>query len=193
MTRPSAQSCARRSWTWSASITREAFAAREFVPGPVAGAGRRPRLRRRGDALAGRFRARLLADDRPLRRPVRARVRPLVRRARLRCWSTPARRPTCWRCRALTSPKLGDRRLRPGDEVITVAAGFPDHGQSDRPERPGAGVRRRRRFRPTTSTSTQLEAALSAAHAGRHARAHAGQSVRPRRGDGVRAASTTSG
>ena len=26
---------------------------------------------------------------------------------------------------ALTSSKLGDRRLRPGDEVITVAAGFP--------------------------------------------------------------------
>lgn len=26
---------------------------------------------------------------------------------------------------ALTSPKLGERRLRPGDEVITVAAGFP--------------------------------------------------------------------
>ena len=26
---------------------------------------------------------------------------------------------------ALTSPKLGDRRLRPGDEVITVAGGFP--------------------------------------------------------------------
>jgi len=26
---------------------------------------------------------------------------------------------------ALTSPKLGDRRLQPGDEVITVAAGFP--------------------------------------------------------------------
>ena len=26
---------------------------------------------------------------------------------------------------ALTSPKLGDRRLAPGDEVITVAAGFP--------------------------------------------------------------------
>jgi len=25
---------------------------------------------------------------------------------------------------ALTSPKLGDRRLAPGDEVITVAAGF---------------------------------------------------------------------
>jgi CDP-6-deoxy-D-xylo-4-hexulose-3-dehydrase len=26
---------------------------------------------------------------------------------------------------ALTSPKLGDRQLRPGDEVITAAAGFP--------------------------------------------------------------------
>jgi CDP-6-deoxy-D-xylo-4-hexulose-3-dehydrase len=26
---------------------------------------------------------------------------------------------------ALTSPKLGDRRISPGDEVITVAAGFP--------------------------------------------------------------------
>ncbi|HRJ73238.1 MAG TPA: DegT/DnrJ/EryC1/StrS family aminotransferase, partial [Terrimicrobiaceae bacterium] len=26
---------------------------------------------------------------------------------------------------ALTSPKLGDRRIRPGDEVITAAAGFP--------------------------------------------------------------------
>jgi CDP-6-deoxy-D-xylo-4-hexulose-3-dehydrase len=26
---------------------------------------------------------------------------------------------------ALTSPKLGDRRLKPGDEVITVATGFP--------------------------------------------------------------------
>jgi dTDP-4-amino-4,6-dideoxygalactose transaminase len=26
---------------------------------------------------------------------------------------------------ALTSPKLGDRRLRPGDEVVTVASGFP--------------------------------------------------------------------
>jgi CDP-6-deoxy-D-xylo-4-hexulose-3-dehydrase len=26
---------------------------------------------------------------------------------------------------ALTSPKLGQRRIRPGDEVITVAAGFP--------------------------------------------------------------------
>ena len=41
------------------------------------------------------------------------------------CWSTRAHRPTSWLCTALTSPKLGDERLRPGDEVITVAAGFP--------------------------------------------------------------------
>ena len=26
---------------------------------------------------------------------------------------------------ALTSPSLGDRRLKPGDEVITAACGFP--------------------------------------------------------------------
>ena len=26
---------------------------------------------------------------------------------------------------ALTSPKLGDRAIKPGDEIITVAAGFP--------------------------------------------------------------------
>ena len=32
---------------------------------------------------------------------------------------------------ALTSPKLGDRALRPGDEVITVAAGFPTTGYQD--------------------------------------------------------------
>ena len=30
---------------------------------------------------------------------------------------------------ALTSPKLGKRRLMPGDEVITVACGFPSRSQ----------------------------------------------------------------
>ena len=43
----------------------------------------------------------------------------------------------------LTSPKLGERRLKPGDEVITVAAGFPTHRRAHRPERAGAGLRRR--------------------------------------------------
>ena len=62
---------------------------------------------------------------------------------------------------ALTSPKLGDRRLRPGDEVITVAAGFPTTVNPDHPERPGAGVRRRhaahlqRRRRPSSKPRSQ--------------------------------------
>ena len=39
---------------------------------------------------------------------------------------------------ALTSPKLGTRRLVPGDEVITVAAGFPTTVNPDHPVRAGA-------------------------------------------------------
>src|ERR1700744_2223319 len=31
---------------------------------------------------------------------------------------------------ALTSPKLGARQLKPGDEVLTVAAGFPTTGKA---------------------------------------------------------------
>ena len=56
---------------------------------------------------------------------VRARVRARGRRAPRAARATPARRRTCSRVSALTSPKLGERRLQPGDEVITVAAGFP--------------------------------------------------------------------
>jgi len=41
---------------------------------------------------------------------------------------------------ALTSPKLKDRRVKPGDEVITVAA-VSHHGQSDHPTSSGARVR----------------------------------------------------
>ena len=52
-------------------------------------------------------------------------VRALLRRARALRWSTPALPPTCCAFSALTSPRLGDRQLKPGDEVITVAAGFP--------------------------------------------------------------------
>jgi len=45
----------------------------------------------------------------------------------------------------LTSTKLGPKRLERGDEVITLRDRFPDHGQPDHPERPGTGLRRRRR------------------------------------------------
>jgi CDP-6-deoxy-D-xylo-4-hexulose-3-dehydrase len=39
---------------------------------------------------------------------------------------------------ALTSPLAGERRLAPGDEVIGVAAGFPDHDRAHAPVRRGA-------------------------------------------------------
>ena len=39
--------------------------------------------------------------------------------------ATAARRRTCSPSARLTSERLGKRRLQPGDEVITVAAGFP--------------------------------------------------------------------
>ena len=42
-----------------------------------------------------------------------------------RCSSTPDRRPTSSPSRRSRRRRLGDRRLRPGDEVLTVAAGFP--------------------------------------------------------------------
>ena len=113
---------------------------------------------------------------------VRARVRAGRSACATRCSSTPARRPTCSRSRALTSPKLGERRLQPGDEVITVAAGFPttvnpivQNGLVPVFVDVDAAA-------PTTSTSSQLEAAARPAHPGDHARAHAGQPVRPRRG-----------
>ena len=82
---------------------------------------------------------------------------------------------------ALCSPMLRDKALKPGDEVITCATGFPTTVNPIAPERPGAGVRRRRPRRPTTSTLGPLEAAISAAHPRDHARPHARQPVRPGR------------
>ena len=79
---------------------------------------------------------------------------------------------------ALTSPTLGDRRLRPGDEVITVAAGFPttvnpilQNGlvpvflDVDDPDLQRGRLAARGRAGP--------------AHPRRHARPHARQPVRP--------------
>ena len=86
----------------------------------------------------------------------------------------------------LTSPKLGERRLRPGDEVITVRGRLPDHGQPDHPERPACRSSSTSTCRPTTSTSRMLEAALSDRTPGDHDRPHARQPVRPRRGHRLR-------
>ena len=49
--------------------------------------------------------------------------------------------------------ELKDRRIKPGDEVITVAAGFPTTVNPDHPEPRGAGVRGRRAGRPTRRRS----------------------------------------
>ncbi len=51
---------------------------------------------------------------------------------------------------ALTSPKLGERALRPGDEVITLAAGFPTTLNPIVQNRPHSGIYRRRNEPPTT-------------------------------------------
>ncbi len=120
-----------------------------------------PGLRRRRDAAPGRRVARLLAHRRPLRRAsssASSRASVGVRHAllvQLRLVGEPGG------LSALTSPKLGERRLRPGDEVITVAAGFPttvnpivQNGLVPVFVDVDAAA-------PTTSTSTQLEAALS--------------------------------
>jgi CDP-6-deoxy-D-xylo-4-hexulose-3-dehydrase len=108
----------------SAQYCVEAFAATEFKPGvspvPVSG-----KVIDAGDvsavvdsALDGWFTTGRFAEEfeRKLARFVGVRSASLVNSgssANLLAVS------------ALTSPKLGDRRLKPGDEVITVAAGFP--------------------------------------------------------------------
>ena len=87
---------------------------------------------------------------------------------------------------ALTSPKLGERRLKPGDEVITVAVGFPTtlapilqnrlvpgcrrqgHHLHDRHPVPGRAGRAGRRSQDPRG----------------HDGPHHGQPFRPRRGHG---------
>src|ERR1700685_3678463 len=108
----------------TAEFQREAFAKKDFVPGtsvvPVSG-----KVIDAADmsavvdsALDGWFTTGRWAKDfeRKLARFVGVRSASLVNSgssANLLALS------------ALTSPKLGDRALRPGDEVITLAAGFP--------------------------------------------------------------------
>ena len=65
---------------------------------------------------------------------------------------------------ALTSPILGERQLRPGDEVITVAAGFPNFGSTWGPPVFGGG-------HPPP-------------HQGHYVGPHLGQPLQPGGGDG---------
>ena len=142
------------------AVRRGAPRAAAVRPGPPVGAGVGQGLRRRRGRGAGARQPRLLADRRAATPSAFEReLAALHRRSATRCSSTPARRPTCSRSTALTSPQLGDRRAPARRRGHHRRGRLPDHGQPDRPERPRAGLRRRRRCRPTTSTPTQLEAA----------------------------------
>ena len=134
--------------------------------------------------------ARLLAHLRPLLGALRARVSPGTSASSTACSSTRARRRTCWPSWRSPPSQLGERRIERGDEVITVAAGFPDHGRADRPVRRGAGLRRRALPTRPTSTSRSSRRRSRPAHQGGHARPHARQPVR-RRGRARRSASGT--
>jgi len=108
----------------AAEYYQEAFAPQEFVPGasPVPVSGKvfdASELQHLVDAsldfwlTTGRFAARF---EREFARFIGVRYAILVN-------SGSSANLLALAC--LTSPKLGDRALRPGDEVITVAAGFP--------------------------------------------------------------------
>ena len=92
----------------------------------------------------------------------------------------------------LTSTKLGRSPTATGDEVITVAAGFPTTVNPIIQNRlvpvfVDVDV-------PTYNIDvTHARGGAVGPHAGDHGRAHARQPVRPRRRDGVRAQSTTCG
>ena len=102
----------------------ETFAAAEFIPGemPVPVSGKVIDARDMGSvvesALDGWFTTGRFAEEfeRKLARFVGVRSASLV---------NSGSSANLLAVTALTSPKLGERRLQPGDEVITVAAGFP--------------------------------------------------------------------
>ena len=139
-------------------------------------------MRRRSSSASLDFWLTAGPETRGVREGARALHRPPPRAARqLRLVGEPRSRS-----RALTSPKLGDRRLRPGRRGHHRRRRLPDDGHADRPERPRAR---------SSSTSTlptynvDVDAARGGAardaHAGDHDRPHARQPVRPRRGHGV--------
>ena len=92
----------------------------------------------------------------------------------------------------LTSPKLGDRRLQPGDEVDHRGGGLSEDRRADPPEQPGAGLRRRqprRLQRRSRSAARGHRPEDPRDHDGAHAR----RAVRPRLGHASSRRSTTCG
>ena len=129
-----------------------AFAERPFVPGetPVPVSGRV--FDADGDAVAGRFLARFLAHHRPLRRAVRTRVRALCSACASAILVNSGSSANLLAVTALTSPKLGDRRLSPATKSSPSPPAFPP--RSIRSSRTAwCRFSSTSRSRPTTSTS----------------------------------------
>ena len=106
------RACDSRFSNWCRNTTRRRSVHGRFRSGRKSGARRGPRVRRVGHAVAGRFRARFLADHRPLRGAVRkepSRATSAFADATLVNSGSSA---NLLALTALTSPKLGDRRLR---------------------------------------------------------------------------------
>ena len=104
---------------------RERHAPPAVRPRARPGALRRPRVRRGGAASPGRLEPRLLPHRQPLHRGVRGRASPTTSDVSDALFVNSGSSANLVALTTLTSPKLGERRLKPGDEVITVAAGFP--------------------------------------------------------------------
>ena len=141
---------------------------------------RRTCVRRRGAVQPGRCQPRLLPDGESLRRQVRGATSPTTSASSDALLVNSGSSANLVALTTLTSPKLGDRRLKPGDEVVTVAAGIPHHGRADPAEQPRAGVRRRqprRLHRDPRSAARGHRPEDPRDHDGAHAR----RAVRPRR------------
>ena len=146
----------------------EAFAPAPFVPGesPVPVSGK----------VFDDDEMRLLVDasldfwlTRPLRERVRAPLRQALSASATRCSATAARRRTSLAVsRADLAEARRAARCKPGDEVITVAAGFPTTVNPILQNGARPGLRRRRARRRTTSTlDAPRRGALGAARRGR--------------------------
>ena len=124
----------------------------------LADPGERQGLRRGRDEQPRRRVARLLADDRPLRR--RSSRRGFARghgRAPRAARATPGSSANLLAVVALTSPPLGERRLQPGDEVDHRAPPA-SRRRSTRSSRTGScRSSSTSSSAPTTSTSTRLD------------------------------------
>ena len=119
------QTPAPRSWSSSAATTASATRRSRSIPSATPCATRAACSARRSSRLLVDVEPRLLPDGRPVHRAVRGRRSRTISGCSDALFVNSGSSANLVALAALTSPKLGDRRLQPGDEVITVAAGFP--------------------------------------------------------------------